>query len=344
MSKKIMIFLFLILLLFFIGEGYASGEAKSIADIENSTFGLLLQEDITKEEMEAFENELMEYMKSTDSEERQKLLDSVADLVTSVETVISSLWAEALTDGLKDPNAPSIDSNKKRIERLRQVKSSLQIVRIRLSEKLPLDKGWVEEFSTNFYLGYEGTSVSGIKEKGTARTEIMIYNQISGPLEKSGDWGFHVFGNILLTSSAEQSTEDENQEPSIEQAIEVDLNLYVPWGCKIQSYGLLAVGPIGGAAIRKIDDVDKFSKKYLGGLRFAHSPESFFDVLYAKTQNVEGDRVEIRGQIPVAEMLNGRIFIGGSLNFSTGSEGQESDNVRMYIAWQVDFSNIFAID
>jgi len=90
--------------------------------------------------------------------------------------------------------------------------------------------------------------------------------------------------------------------------------------------------------------VDKFSKKYLGGLRFAHSPESFFDVLYAKTQNVEGDRVEIRGQIPVAEMLNGRIFIGGSLNFSTGTEGQESDNVRMYISWQVDFSKIFAID
>lgn len=278
---------------------------------------------------------------------RQEFALLIQEQIELITAVSFRLARDSLARSASDsPNAQAIaEENKKHIAELDRVMAALEATAFTLKNRLPLDKGWGRDFTANFYLGYEGTSVSGFDNKSSSRAGLMVYNQFTDPL-LAGKWGFHTFGNVALTSSAEQTSQDGSTSTSneIESATEVDLNIYLPYGLKQQSRGVLAIGPLFSAGVRKPDNLDDFTGKYLAGVRVAHSPESFFDIMYGKTEGIPGNRWELRGQLPVAVVLTGNLFVGGALNLSGDSEIQNTDTLRMYVTWQVSFSDIFSVD
>ena len=297
---------------------------------------LLFQVDLSKEEISSFVTELEACTKAAQAyspDQRKKFTELASSLISRVDALILTY----ATAAFQQPEAAARDN--KRIEDLQGLKKDLALAHLKLSENLPLDRGWGKDFVANFYVGYEGTSVSGVKEKGTLRTGMMVYSQLTGTPERD-EFGIHAFGNVLLTSSAEQTMEEGADTDTVDETIEVDLNLYIPWGARHQTNGLLTIGPLGSLASRKVNQLDNYREKYMAGLRFAHSPESFFDILYGKTENVNGKRIELRGQLPVAEIVNGNIFVGGILNLAIDDKGESNDSIRMYVTWQVNFSDI----
>lgn len=234
------------------------------------------------------------------------------------------------------------NSKKERFKLLKQTKEQIQMLYFNPANRIPLDKGWNTDFLKNFYAGIEGTSVNGLNEQTTNRIGLMVYKQFKGPLQ-SFKWAekldIHLFGNVLLTSSGEQSAEN----LSIEETLEVNLNLYFPSGIgENPTIDVLAIGPIITANTRKVNDSNNFENGYMLGIRFSQSPESYMDILFGKNEALLGDRWELRGQLPVAEILGGNLFLGGVLNLAKNDNVLENDSVRIYISWQVQFTDLFS--
>lgn len=289
------------------------------------------------EKLESYISQCVNKARSMPDAKRSEFLQLVERLLARLESIQVTLAVDA-------GHTPSDPKLVQKLQNVRNLRDSLALARYKLSERLPLDRGWGRDFAFAFYLGYEGTSVSGFQEKGTARTGMMIYNQLTGPLKKGDHFGLHMFSNILLTSSAEQTGQDTQQTSSVESAIEMDLNIFVPLYTKPQSVGVLAVGPIVMGGLRKPDNIDEFTRKYMAGVRLAHSPESYFDILYGRTERVDGKRLELRGQLPVAKLLNGNLFVGGVVNVSASEEVNNNDTLRVYVTWQVNIADIFGTD
>lgn len=311
--------------------------------IDSLIYSILFKKTLTNDddEIKKFNDEMEECLKKATSyspKKRQEFKELIDTLISRVDVGIISLFS----------TPPEGNNLQIKLGTLKNVKEKLQISSNRLANKLPLDRGWGRDFITNFYIGYEGSSVSGIKEKEIPRIGFMVYSQILGKLEEVKNYGIHIFGNILTTSSAEQTEEDPNNDDTVEETIELDFNLYVPIALKQQSVGLVALGLIGTVSTRKVDNTDNFTDKNMLGIRAAYSPEAFFDILVGKTEGIAEKRAEVRGQLPIATALNGNIFIGGVYNFRVSnkdkSNANNNDSLRLYTSWQVGFSDIFSIN
>lgn len=118
----------------------------------------------------------------------------------------------------------------------------------------------------------------------------------------------------------------------------------------------LYFGPTFTVGGRKTDGVDQLDWRYYGGLRFAVSPETFFDLLYGRTDSLESDRTEVRFQIPIGKLdNNSRAFIGVVANLGLGHEkdavldtmGQvvrpeEGDTIRVFLQMNGDPTKVFS--
>ena len=76
------------------------------------------------------------------------------------------------------------------------------------------------------------------------------------------------------------------------------------------------------------------------------NPEWYLDILYGKTESVQGRRIEVRGQMPVIPVKTGNhVYIGAVANFRASNEGDgetpQKDTVQVYLTWNVDFKSIF---
>ena len=270
---------------------------------------------------------------SFSSSERDAFIRQMRESVDKLDRVILSLQLEMVK------SASNKNAIQQKIDTLEKYRTQLELALVALDKKPPLDKGWAKDFVANFYLGYEGTSVSGFNEKGTARTGMMIYNQATGPFTEDSKYGVHVFGNILLTSSGEQTKSAAATD--IKTAFEMDINTFFPFLVRRQSLGLLTGGPILSFGLKKVDGDNEFNKQYYLGCRFAHSPESYFDVLYGKNEGVGGKRVVLKGQIPITEIMDGNVFVGGFANFGVSDAPPDNaDTLKLYVTWQVRFTSI----
>lgn len=166
-------------------------------------------------------------------------------------------------------------------------------------------------------------------------------------------WGFGLHGwmSAFLTSSAEQSKDqidvasmpppDSNE---IQSAFETELGIFVPIFQKAPGkfFQNMLIGPTIQGSLRKLDDADSFSKRYYLGSRFSYSPETFLDILWGKTEGVRGKRVEVKAQVPVANLTeNSRLFLGGAVNFGVSDSKDESDSVRLFLTWNTNVDDIF---
>lgn len=213
-------------------------------------------------------------------------------------------------------------------------------------------KDWVD-FSATFYVGVEGTSVTGLKDKGTPLTGLITMKQwagdlrdVSGPATHGWLRDLHLiqYFSLFLQSSAETSV-IEGEDSGIETALDMDMALFTPVYRDRDSYGVHAFGPVVTAGYRKSHDVGTGARRYYAGIRSSHNPESYVDLLYGKTEGVRGQRVEVRGMIPISDFAGGSFNVGGAVNLAVSSEAEQTpDSVRVQIIWRARLNEFFGAD
>jgi len=151
-------------------------------------------------------------------------------------------------------------------------------------------------------------------------------------------------GDDLMTPVAEVTPAEEVSDAAeIERAVEAELGFYTPLYRKRQDkFGSMLIGPVAQTSIARIDGVDRFTRRYYGGLRFAYSPETWLDLTYGKSEGIDGRRAEIRGQWPLTNISgDSRLFLGAIINLGVKNSGDEPDSFRLYVTWNTGFSNLF---
>ncbi len=211
---------------------------------------------------------------------------------------------------------------------------------------------WGKDRFYSFYAGFEGATNSQLENRNTTRVGFMAYSQICGPfgnrkdVKKCDIWGpfddLHYFGNILLTTTGESENLGQNTANStVEEALELDLNVFFANEGVVQSVGALALGPIVATSLSRVDGSNSVIRKNYIGYRFASSPEAYLDILYGKTERVRGRRAEFRFQLPIGVLGTGRIFVGANVNIGVSDYAGTADSTRIYGTWQVNFDEFF---
>ncbi|MDA8021165.1 MAG: hypothetical protein MPN21_27325 [Thermoanaerobaculia bacterium] len=98
------------------------------------------------------------------------------------------------------------------------------------------------------------------------------------------------------------------------------------------------------AGFRAIDNQSDVTGRYYGGFRFAYNPEWYFDLLIGRTESLDSDRIELRGQLPIATTTkNSRIYLGLTANVGIDEpeSSPEDDVIRIYAKWNVDLRGFF---
>ena len=201
---------------------------------------------------------------------------------------------------------------------------------------------WSCSLYTEFYMGYEGTSVSQVNEKGNVRFQYSGYSQID-------PWRLHVYGDLLQTSVQEQSA---TQEACTDEAESEDCNLDATIAANIGFFSPLfldepdtdlKIGPMLEYNVQKLDSNDVFAKSYYAGVRFAYNKIRFFNIAYGKSEGIPGERVEFTGQLPI---YGEKLVTGMVLNVSVDDAAEElgaapGDSINIYIMTRIDFTKIF---
>lgn len=158
-----------------------------------------------------------------------------------------------------------------------------------------------------------------------------------------------------MTGDDGQEGNRETEDLEVESALNFNLGLFVPlWrfggnevgdglpvnGRRLRDYlGFLVEG-----GFRELDSQSQVDYRYYGGLRLAFNPEWYVDLLYGKTDSLESDRLELRGQFPVAPLgANSRVYLGIVANIGLDEPAgvEEDDVVRVYATWNLDVKSFF---
>ncbi len=235
-------------------------------------------------------------------------------------------------------------------------------------------------FTYQFYAGVEYGKVDDLFDEASLRLGFQSYVRLADDFEdlrkraQAGETNFdgfglyspHLIGNVVLTGASESaagsettasdsSDTPENTENTPDfDAIEYEAALYWPLFTHFSNinnaadYRELTAGLIVAAGGRKTDESDSFLDRYYIGARVSHNEETYFDVLYGKSEPLNGKRLELRGQLPVASVGSGRVFLGGVANIELSrskdddnTKVTEVDSFKVYITWQTSFSDLF---
>lgn len=200
---------------------------------------------------------------------------------------------------------------------------------------------WDCAIYTAFYLGYEGTSVSQVNQKGNLRMQYTGYSQIDSV-------DIHIYGGLMQTSLQEQAAAEESctaedsaaENCDIETTIAADIGIFRPFD--VGDIGL-NIGPMLEYNLQKLDTTDAFAKSYYGGLRFAYSKIRFFSIGYGKSEGIPGERVKFIGQLPIYdEKLIAGMVLNASVDNTAKDKGvSPGDSIHVYVMTRVDFTKIF---
>jgi len=315
-------------------EMKACDEGISVLDIQ--AYQMLVNIEISEADVAAYRQLLagcVARYQSFSTGKRNEFLRLLNTLIARMDEV----YLRVSSEGLYRPDGSSGASHW-RAQRINEIKQEMQRIYIALlNQRYPLDKGWGNTFVSNLYLGYESTDVDGFTRYGGGRFGVGFYYQIDGALEEKGQWGRHVFGDALLTNSAE------NSDGIVDDAYEVDLNFFAPYAMGGNSKGRWALGPVVGMKMKKLNGVSISRWKYMAGARLARSSDLYLEGRYGKSEGVSGQRIEVRGQLPVMVLFNGDVIVGGALNLSTDDGASSGDTMQMYLLWQVNFLDVLNV-
>lgn len=315
-------------------EGERCDEGISV--LNTMAFELLADEALADADVTAYRQQLAAcsaLYQSFSPSKREDFLRMHNKLMARFDDV----YLQVSSEGLYRPDGAT-RAGKARAERIYQLRQSLQKNYISLlSERYPLDKGWGDSFASNFLIGYESTDVDGYERYGNGRYGLNYYFQANGSLSRETGWGRHLFGEAMLTNTAESSS------TRVDNAYELDINYYAARIVSGNSKGGWAVGPVGGIKMIKLDGISTSQWKYMAGVRIARSPDFYVDARFGKTEGVTGNRIEVRGQLPVTVLFNGDVIVGGMLNISDDNALSTGDAMRFYLLWQLNFLDVLNV-
>lgn len=87
-------------------------------------------------------------------------------------------------------------------------------------------------------------------------------------------------------------------------------------------------------------------KRYYGGMRMSFIPSGISTCCGERPGRSPGNRIEVRGQMPVIPIANGNhVYIGAvHANFRDSNESKSDkpvvDSVQVYLTWNVDFKSL----
>lgn len=242
-----------------------------------------------------------------------------------------------------------------------------------------VDHRCYDAWFANFSVGGEYNSVNEILgEKLFPRVGLLIYRNYSsyerwrrvhffgefrlagagessstGAIPGIGDGPAQGAGSAAIAAATADGTGEDAQgetPPEIEKALDARAAVFLPLvkiGDKVRHERRLQefIGPLVELGIRKVDKGAAMDKRYYGGVRMSFNPEWYLDMLWGKTESVPGNRVEVRGQMPVIPIANGNhVYIGAIANFRDSNEAKGDkpivDALQVYLAWNVDFKSI----
>ncbi|HFE37999.1 MAG TPA: hypothetical protein ENK06_06215 [Gammaproteobacteria bacterium] len=199
----------------------------------------------------------------------------------------------------------------------------------------------------SFNIGYEYVGLDKIFQKGLPRIGFLHYRRFGeapASREGLGYYGIHAFGNMQLTSSAEQATTPTDGD--IQNTLVVSASVFVPFFHSMINLDR-SLSDLTGILItygaKKNSKLDRINSRIYMGFRNAFNPETYIDVLYGQTQGLSTSRIEVRAHLPVYKFEHGsRIFFGGTLNMSVpwAPAVQDPDVIRFYLEWNADFGKI----
>ena len=316
-------------------------------------------------------------------EDRRSYLTSVmAAEARARDKRIAILTAE-IDELQKNPsseNEAPLEAKRKAIDAA-QVGRNFIAARLSLPDcrALFVDHRCYDAWFANFSVGGEYNSVNEILgEKLFPRVGLLIYRNYSS-YER---WRrVHFFGEFRLAGAGESSSTgaipgiadgsgqgegsaaavaatadgeggggEGETPPEIEKALDARAAVFWPLvkiGDKVGHERPLQefIGPLVELGVRKVDKGAEMDKRYYGGLRMSFNPEWYLDMLWGKTESVPGNRVEVRGQMPVIPIANGNhVYIGAVANFRDSNRAKSDkpivDSVQVYLTWNVDFKSI----
>ncbi len=196
-------------------------------------------------------------------------------------------------------------------------------------------------FTVTLYGGIESQSVSTITSPDIPRFGLLVYQSNNNDKRK----GFHMYGNFMLTGSAETTDTADN---APKQTLEMNFNVFYAY-CAINlddKYAL--IGPVVSVGALRTDTENEIhmpKKRYIG-LRSALNPETYAEVLYGTTSGLKSKRLELRMQVPIARFQNGsRIFVGGVFNMAYDKRiDGEPESASIYLSWHVPFGELWNVN
>lgn len=200
--------------------------------------------------------------------------------------------------------------------------------------------------------GYEFVSVDKYFDDGEPLIGMTVQTRFleSQPDRRYGwaPYGLHQMFNARLGSNREGAADEDGQpqdddESSVKQTFSFDLEHFFPlmrtefWGGEDVRVWSGPIVVLGGKLEQESEQV---SARYYGGWRGGIGPSHYSDILLGKTEGLDGLRLEVRGQMALAEISGHPVFLGAVGNF--GLESQSSrDTVTVYASWQTDPASVF---
>jgi len=196
-------------------------------------------------------------------------------------------------------------------------------------------------FTVTLYGGIESQSVSTITSPDIPRFGLLVYQSNNNDKRK----GFHMYGNFMLTGSAETTDTADN---APKQTLEMNFNVfYAHYAINLDDKYAL-IGPVVSVGALRTDTKNEIhmpKKRYIG-LRSALNPETYAEVLYGTTSGLKSKRLELRMQAPISRFQNGsRIFIGGVFNMAYDKRiDGEPESASIYLSWHVPFGELWNVN
>jgi len=233
-----------------------------------------------------------------------------------------------------------IRENKKRAENIFFMLKEV-IPTAELEEKIIVTFADYPAFSINLYGGIESQSVDTVTSPNIPRLGLLVYQSNNNDDRK----GLHVYGNFLLTGSAE-ATESTDNDP--DQTLEMNFNVfYAFWKNDLDDKYAL-IGPVVSVGALKTSAKNEIymPKKRYAGIRSALNPETYAEILFGTTSGLRSQRLELRLQAPIERFRNGsRIFVGGVFNMAYDKRVEgEPDSASIYLSWHVPFGKLWNVN
>ena len=279
-------------------------------------------------------------------------------LETHLEAVVASIDTETAT-------ATQIENLAAAMDNMNKLKSSLEEIELTFKYKLPKNLGWGDGYQFSIHVGYEATSASELEDKNTARGVISSYTQLrpvnniikerdyiknaciegnDKQCKSISEFSFkymlypHFYGQYIETTAGEQSNASQGED--ITSSSEFDFGLILPFAIFDKSpLGHALIGVIYGTNFSKQNGIDEYTQKEFKGIRFAHSPNMYTDILQVKYRgSIEHKpRTELRFQTPIGHIGDGIVLFG--LTFNHGRDTEFKDSQKLYFIWEYPFDD-----